>query len=102
MDVIKEKKMRLYEEFYDKMKDIDQEELELYHKSSHYENIEDNFIYLDETRNFGDLHLRDQKIITEQNNLHNYEQLKNRMDNIKNTYNSGKYFLSFAKWIPYI
>jgi hypothetical protein len=105
--VIIQMKLDLYEKFYMEMQQIDQEEIQLLHKSElefQYRNsrIEDNFIYLDEPRDLKELNVKEQQIIDEQNNLHNYEELKVKVNKFKNIYNVAKYITSVSKWISFV
>ncbi len=97
---IMQKKIDLYEKFFDEMKEIEQEEIKIFNNSQN-KNIEENYIYLDEARDFKDLHLKDQRIINEQNNLYNYNQLKTKLESAKDIYSKGKYMLYISKWIPF-
>jgi len=99
-----QKKLELYEKFFEEMKAIEQEELDLQHKlylQNQNKEIEEDFIYLDETRQFKDLHLKDQWIINEQNNLHNYHELKTKVEKVKDVYSTGKYLMYFSRWVPF-
>ncbi len=95
-----QKKLMLYEKFFDEMREIEQEEIKIFNNSQN-KNIEENYIYLDETRDFTDLNLKDQKIINEQNNLHNYHQFKTKFESVKDIYTKGKYLMYISKWIPF-
>ena len=105
---IMQKKLDLYERFFDEMLQINKEEAQLLHNKTLEEqnriknqNIEDNFIYLDEARDLKELSMKEQKIIDEQNNLHNYENLKTQLNKYQNIYSVAKYITYIPKWIPF-
>lgn len=103
---IARKKLALYEEFYEKMRDLDEEEANMMHNyklEEQYKNskIEENFIYLDEMRDLKELNIKEQKIIGEQNNLYNYSNLKTQASKLQNVYSIAKYVTYIPRWIPF-
>lgn len=105
---IMRKKLDLYERFFEEMLEINQEESKLLHNQALAEqnriksqNIEDNFIYLDEERDLRELSIKEQKAISEQNNLHNYENLKTQVNKYQNIYSVAKYVTYIPKWYPF-
>jgi len=104
-----QRKLDLYERFFDEMKQIEEEEAKMCHKSmleaqykKNNEKIEENFIYLDEFRDLNELSMKEQKIINEQNNLHNYDNLKTTINKYQNVYSVAKYFTYIPKWMPFV
>ena len=105
---IMQRKLDLYERFFDEMKQIEEEEAKMCHKSmleaqykKNNEKIEENFIYLDEFRDLNELSMKEKKIINEQNNLHNYHELKTKVEKVKDVYSTGKYLMYFSRWVPF-
>jgi len=105
---IMQRKLDLYERFFEEMKQIDEQEAEMCHKSmleaenkKKNEKIEENFIYLDEHRDLSELSIKEKKIINEQNNLHNYENLKTTINKYQNIYSVAKYVTYIPKWMPF-
>ena len=97
------RKLALYEKFFDEMKIIEEEEVETLTKIEIMKtnNIDDNYVYLDEVRDFKDLALKDQQLVNEQNKLYYYEKIKGKVDNVKNLFSMGSYIFTTSKWIPF-
>lgn len=103
---IMQKKLDLYDKFFDEMLKINEEEANLLHNSMlesqiKQQSIEENFIYLDEMRDLTDLNIKEQKIINEQNNFYNYEKLKTKLEKFQDAYSIVKYMTYIPKWIPF-
>lgn len=103
---IMQKKLDLYEKFFEEMQAIEQEEIKIMHDQNYidiYKNtrIEDNFICLDESVNLLDLNMKEQSKINEQNNLHNYEKIVTKINKFKSVYDVGRYMISIPRWIPF-
>lgn len=103
---IMQKKLDLYEKYFTEMKQISEEEKEHIEQMTKQKDgdkeweavgsgVDDDYVYLEETRSFDDLHLKDQKMINEQGNLYNYTQTKTKIDKIRGWYGTARYYLSF-------
>lgn len=104
---ITQRKLDLYEKFFEEMKKIEEDEdhqkvLLLRQRDKQNENIGENFIYLDEYRDLNELSMKEKKIISEQNNLHNYEKIKGTINKFQNVYSYVKYATYIPKWVPFI
>lgn len=82
--------MELYEEFYRKMKELDDVV------------YTDDYVILDDLKNLDELNVAEQYIIDKQDKLHNYDKIKSGVDKINNIYGMCKYLIYGSKWIPFV
>jgi len=114
---ILQKKVDIYERFFKEMKELEEEEI----KNKSYEqltdsiiieknidgnrnmkvksNLSESFILIDKGKNLTELDKKDQNIINEQNNLHDYVVTKEYVDQASGVYSVVKYVVGIGKWI---
>lgn len=113
---IMKKKIMLYEKFFEKMKKIEEEELingkELtesiliikdndgHTNKKVPSNLTESFLIIDKGKNLKHLSKKDQNILNEQTNLHNYNKIKEQIDNNVGIVGTVVgYAISVGKWL---
>jgi hypothetical protein len=107
LNTIRSRKIELYEKFFEEMKALEQQELNIIYTAElqlqkEGKNMTEDFIYLDEMRDLKDLTRKEQAIINEQENLYNYNKIKEKLNKYENVYSFAKYLTYVPKWIPFI
>jgi len=114
-----QKKLELYEKFFKEMKRIDEEasdhntnimddsiiiekDLEGNHNKKVPSDLTESFLIIDKVKDLTRLSQKEQKAVNEQNNLHNYNKLKQYGKNAGVAYGVLGYVWSIGKWFAFL
>lgn len=86
------KKIQLYEEFFKRMKDIDDQDIKL------HQDLEESFMVIDKGKDLNELTMREYKSIKEQDNLHNYDKMINYTEQAQGVYKIFGYIVKIGKF----
>ena len=115
---IQQKKIELYENFFREMKILENEEKMIKNANNNMmenniiidkdengnritklkSNLSESFIIVDHGKNITELDKKDQFVINEQKNLHDYAETKQYVEKANGIYSVVKYVINIGKW----